>query len=499
MNEEASRRRERITSLSMVVSSESPFCEAVSQLCPTELKLYQDCDTSCFSIENGILVIGPELFERDSLELGLPERIFQLCGQSVKVVRLFRNSNCLPQKLTGDGGVVRKFVTLVKMYCPNVENLGFKSRDFEGNPQLFDDNIPALLEQFSSQLRSIEWKTDVKDKHCNYFPDISVCTNIRKLDFPASSQLITFLRSFGASLESLTISYNDIDGYAELIDVIERNCPNLASLLLSGSSSVIQIVGEERYANVLCSIGSQLTRAEIKGLSVKKLARVVRACPNLLIPSQHVHEGEVDDWDRVGLLGPKIKRLVVASSMCCDEKCGESIRKCTNLQELKINRHYGRRGILSDSELTFLSSLLSSSLVSFCDYSYYSATQQHIRILSSGLRNLNTLILGFIKPIESGIDFNAIALSNPRLNSVAVFESKVFGEKRKKGQSMEIARMLINAFSKCRCIHFRLIHYEKEDVTRDEIHDLCGSLPCRGVRIRIEIGSTCYRQTGRFC
>ena len=62
---------------------------------------------------------------------------------------------------------------------------------------------------------------------------------------------------------------------------------------------------------------------------------------------------------------------------------------------------------------------------------------------------------------------------------------------------MKLLQMLVRAFSKCRSIDFHLVDRDEGSVTRNEVHDICGSLPCRGVDVRIIDGPTCYRQMDR--
>ena len=91
-----------------------------------------------------------------------------------------------------------------------------------------------------------------------------MCKNIRELVFPASSKLISFLRTFGASLESLSVSYADFDGYAEMFDVIVHNCTKLSRVSLVDYSRAIEIVGEERFTNFICSFGSEIIEAQVE-------------------------------------------------------------------------------------------------------------------------------------------------------------------------------------------------------------------------------------------
>ena len=421
-----SKRRTLTHTSSMLLSENSPFRGVLPQLVHTKLQLGLISDGWSLWTGGNALVIGPELFESESLELGLPERIFQLIGASVKTVSFFLDWKDLPPRKTDNNMVIQKFFTLVEMYCPNVEGLELVSSVLEEQSHQFEAGIVQLLEKFSPQLRSIHWYAHSLGNEYFFIPDISLCTHIRELIFPFSPQLTSFFHTFGSSLESLTVSfgaiekYDDgyidgyIDGYAEMFDLILNSCPKLSTVLLFDYSRIIESVGEEQYANFLCSFGSQLIRAKSDELSIGKLAQVMRACPNLLIDNKYVVNNGVDEWERVSFLGPMITWLTVAGHMCRDDKCKEAIAKCTNLESLIIEENYEHenRDLNDCLDLIFLSSISSSSLNYFCHFDF-KATYANINILSSVLRNLNTLTLFLWKPIENGIDFASIARSNP--------------------------------------------------------------------------------------
>ena len=182
--------------------------------------------------------------------------------------------------------------------------------------------------------------------------------------------------------------------------------------------------------------------------------------------------------------------------MCRDEKSEEAISKCTNLESLTIERNYEHedRSLNDCSDMAFLSSISSYSLHHFC-HDDFLATQSNTDVLSLAMRNLRTLTLSFSKPIKNGIDFTSVTRSNPQLNSVLTDESIYNDEERDKDMSIELLRMLVNTFSMCRSITFTLVKCGDESVTRDEIQDICGTLPCRGVYVGIKVGSTWYQQS----
>ena len=218
----------------------------------------------------------------------------------------------------------------------------------------------------------------------------------------------------------------------------------------------------------------------------------------MLVDTEYVANDFGLGWERISLLGSMIKNLIVVTGMCCDDKCEQAIGKCIDLESLFVIRDYAgeEEGIESCSNVTCLLSIFSSSLRYF-EHHGFIAAHPIFDTLSSALRNLRYLALDLLKPIENGIDFKPIALSNPHLSSVRIQEWPLYVKEREKELSIEILGVLVNAFSKCRSIYFTLGNHGEESVTRDEIQDICGALPCRGVHLKIQVGSVCYQQTYR--
>ena len=482
------KKRVRLLTLSMLFSMVSPFRETISSMF-TSIHLGHVSGVLYSLNNNKSFVIGHELFENAELELGLPKRILQHCGESVKTVSIFIDWKDLPPREKDKYLFVREFASLVGMYCPNVENLWFgRSVCVEPFPP-FKAIVPALLSQYSPQLRSFEWQ------NYEYVPEFSMCSIIRDLTFPASPQLVSFLHSSGSSLVSLRLSIDDEEQWGPTIDAIEHNCPNLTKISFEYYQGVISVIGEERYTNFLCSFGSSLTHASVEGLSVGKLDLILRNCPNLSVDYYIIRDSSAEEWERVSKLGSMIKHLYIAALMCRDEKCVDAIAKCKNLQQLSICHLLAfNRAAEFGSELSSLSFLSSSSLIEF-NHSYFATTQRNIAMLASATCNLRDLRLVLAKPIGDGIDFRSIAHSNLKLQSIYVSEEeKDDYRERKKGKALQILRMLVNAFDKCRSIDFSLLGIDEESISRDEIHYICGALPCRGVQVKIAIGSVEYQQ-----
>lgn len=480
------KKREPIVTLSMLFSRNGPFSDALPTLF-TDIHLGCKCDVED---DHPAFVIRQEIFDSEGLESGLPERIFQLCGESVKTISIF----IFDSTKTNENLVFQHFASLVGMYCSNVENLRLMSYATNNDPQLqFEDFVPGLLMPFSSQLRLIDWDMNSAAGNHRYVPNITMCRGVQDLTFPASPELVSFLISSGSSLQSLTVLFDCFDETTQLIDAIELNCRNLSKICILSSQDVISIIGEERYAHFLCSFGSSLTCASIQGLSMGKLAQVLRACPNLLVDTYALIDNKVDEWEHIRELGSMIEHLTVDADMWGDKRCEDAVVKCTNLKELTISRPSGIvQGIIDGSELNIISSLSSSSLTDF-QHLCFEPTERNVAMLASAALNLRKLSLCLAEPIEIGVNFRVVADSNPSLDTIEVIEPEDRVTDRDKGSTLEVLGMLVKTFSKCRSIFLSLLVVH-ESLTRNEIHDICGYLPCRGVDLEVYVGSICYQQ-----
>ena len=496
--DEPSMKRERILTVSMIFSVDGPFYNVASTMF-TDIHLGHISSASDSLYNNNALVIGHEIFESQSMELGLPERIFQLCGESVQTLSIYVDWNDLSPREPVEPMAVQQFASLVGMYCPNVEKLRLVSYAIEVGPHLeFEDFVPSLLVQFSSKLRSIVWDMNSEAENCQYIPDISVCTNIHELTFPASPELVSFLRTSGSSLESLTVQFNNFGaGAAETISAIEFNCEKLTKIVLLNCQEVVSIVGEERYSDFLCSFGSSITDASIEGLSLAKLVKVLGTCSNLSIDTYIMYGHWLDESEYIGKLGSMIQYLTIPADACCNEKYKNAMVKCKNLKELTISEPVAiNDGIDDPLELSFLASLSSSS-ITHLQHQHFTATHQSIVVIASATWNLRYLSLSLTEPIEIGINFKSITDLNPHLNTIEIIEEDRVGvREREKDSTLDILEMLVKTFCKCHSIYFSLLITKCESVTRDEIHDICGLVPCRGVNVVINVGSTWYRHYG---
>lgn len=478
---------ERVLLLSVLFSEDGPFSDLVSTML-SMVSVDSIFDATYFSPNLKSIVIGSEVFETKKLA----ERILKVCGKSTKEIKFSKiyEGNSKSVKLK-EKKTAEMFVSLVLAHYPHVEKIIFESVP----PQ--EDIAPILMARFSSQLRSIEWNEWRTHMIYLHTPNLRTCVNIRELHFPCSRQLLSFLRASGSSLEILIVQLiPDPTHVRDLLDVIQCMCRNLTKILFKHYLNLIRVVGEDRYASFLCSFGARLTRADFNKLSPPKFLEVYANCANLDISSLSVENCGADDWKKVRIAGPRIERLIVDHESCINESCQSAIAECTNLQYLWVKRGRSEELIIPDNlQLRFLSSLSSLSITNFMHLKF-TATQRNIEVLASSFENLRSLRLRLAVPINIGIDFKAAANSMPQLNSVSIHEYFNYGEYRVKDQSLKVLQMLIDSFSKCRCIEFTILKRGRETVTRDEIRDICGSLPCREMDINIAVGSTRYRLRG---
>lgn len=480
---------ERIQLVSVLFSRKLPFCDQVSKMF-SMISVDLVCHAPYFSAHRRCITIGPGQFNCEELNPGLGERILKLCGESATEIRFAKihDRNPLLQSRK-EKSVAQTFVSLVVRHYPNVEKIIFESAP----PS--EDIVPALFSRFSSQLRSIVWDEPINSENYRRIPDLSMCAQIRKLDFPCSPQLLSFLRASGSSLEILHVSLSDKSLIGESMDIIQSVCCNLTEVCFKYFSQLIPVVGEERYASFLSSFGARLTKADFTQLSSEKFQQVYTACPNLSINTLSVLNNKLDDWKKVSIAAEKLDRLSVGLTACVDERFKDAIEKCKNLQLLRIgNGHSDEKVVPSTtSVLRFLSSMPLSSISDFTHFKF-EASRRNIEILASTSWNLRQFHLFLAKPIAHGVDFRSIAESNPQLFRADIHEYVDDDGRRSSDSALDLLRMLVRSFSKCRELKFTISNKYYGCVTQDEIRDICGILPCRRMYVDIKVGNTYYGQ-----
>lgn len=89
--------------------------------------------------------------------------------------------------------------------------------------------------------------------------------------------------------------------------------------------------------------------------------------------------------------------------------------------------------------------------------------------------------------------FKPLFESNKVLHSIRIFEDFTYQgailEKRPLADSThEILRNLLTNFSSCRTLNFSWLSTEGQEITKQDVGNICGVLPCRGVEMEMEIG-----------
>ena len=122
------------------------------------------------------------MFENKLIEVGLPERILQAFYQSVKsgAIYVYGSKTC------DENLIVQLFAWLVQMYYPNLEKVVLESYAFDSSRSQYENFILVFFVQFSSKLRWIEWIVNTVPGCIYHFSNISMCTDIKELVFPAS-------------------------------------------------------------------------------------------------------------------------------------------------------------------------------------------------------------------------------------------------------------------------------------------------------------------------
>ncbi len=474
--------------LSFLFSEDCPFYSARSSVI-TKVCFSLVRDSTNMHVLDRQIKIGPELLEGEEMKSGLIHRILKVCGESTKEIWLvLDDANSLDGENYGNR-LIRQFVALVVEYCPAVES--FKSTV---HSRFLGDNVAStLFSKFSSQLRSIAlymWKSD----HMLHLPDFTNCTQLRHLSLPARPQLMLLLERAGSQLETLRLTFDTFQGYEEAINAVEQNCKKLTEVTLDDTRDTINSVGEQRYAAFLCSYGNQLITTSISGMvDPEHLLEVFTKCSNLKVKYESVEGSGIEVWERIRVFGPRIGTLVVDVVACTDEESCNAISRCTSLLTLRLGL-YGMRpeqDVVDTAITSMLSSLSIPSLKRLSIYEFR-ATKENVAMIAAATSNLTSIELELAEPVEDGTIFKSIVDSNPHLREVRIVEDWIENGERDEESAVELVRVLVDVFSKCRSVMFGILNSGEREVREETIRDICGSLPCRGIELVVEIGSTSY-------
>ncbi len=484
----------RIPFLRLLLSEDGPFRNVVSSVV-TRVFWSLGRNSTNISIEAGSVHIGPELFEGEERGRGLVERVLKACGESTKKIWVvFAGAHSLHGG-SNENEFIQRFASLAVQYCPAVESL-----EFIVNSRFPGDVIACpLFAQFSSQLRSIVWCALEPDNGL-HLPSFTSCTQIRMLSLPVTPQLTSLLEHTGALLESLFLTFTAYEGCDEVIDAVEQNCRKLLHIRLVDSRRVINSVGEDRYAAFLCSYRTQLISAEIEGMVVPEhLHQVFAKCSNLNFESGIVEDHGIEEWERIRVFGPRIRVLLIDVIACAGEESSNAISSCTNLSELYSLFPDMRReqDVIDTATMSVLSSLSTPSLrkLSLIEFR---ATKENLAMIVAATSSLTSIELELAEPLHDGTVFKSIVDSNPHLREVRIVEDYIVNGERDEDSAVELLRALVCTFTKCRLLDFCILNTGDQEVDEETIRDICGSLPCRGIDLSVQIGSTSFKQRRRL-
>ena len=478
----------RTAYLYLLLSEDGPFYDVASSLL-TRVSFTHVHGSTNVMIRGGQVEIGPELFENEEVEQGLAEKLLKMCGESAKVISLTTYEGTSLDSENDGSGLVGQFISLVIQYCTAVDSLEF---DFTSPNGEF---VSPLFAKFSAQLRSISWHLWAPGD-CFCLPDFSDCTQIRQLFLNASPELMPVLERAGSQVESFLLTIDTFEICGEIIDAIEQNCKKLMHIELGNTRHIINSVGEERYAAFLCSYGNQLIEAGLCGMvEPEHLEEVYTKCSNLKAEYQMVDDYGVEAWELIRVFAPRIRFLRVDLMASTGEESSNAISSCTSLSELYLTVDGERReqDVIDSAVMSVLSSLSTPSL-KHLTLTEFRATKENVAVIVAATSNLVRMELALAEPVQDGTIFKTIVDSNPHLCEVEIAENSYPSRERDGDSAVELLRVLVDTFSKCRSLMFCLLGPDACVLQEETIRDICGSLPCRGIDLFVEIGPSIYIQ-----
>ena len=151
-----------------------------------------------------------------------------------------------------------------------------------------------------------------------------------------------------------------------------------------------------------------------------------------------------------------------------------------------------------DTTIISVLSCLSTPSLKLLSLPDFRATKENVAMIVAATSNLTRIELNLAEPVQNGSIFKTIVDSNPHLREVYVAEDYRTNGKRDEGSALELLRVLVDTFSKCRSLVFYILNTGDQQVSEGTIRDICGSLPCRGIDLSVHIGSTSYEQRCRL-
>lgn len=198
--------------------------------------------------------------------------------------------------------------------------------------------------------------------------------------------------------------------------------------------------------------------------------------------------GNVDNAECIGVIVSHLNSLKLRGIWSCVQEWSNGLAQCSNLRKLHAEASTEFLPLLPNL-LHLEEFVLNSESVSYRD----------ISCIAAKTSNLSTFCLKSSFIVDAKI-FKPLVESNKYLENVSV---NCFLQKRSKKRpptdcSLKILRQLLVTFSNCRKLQLFLRCTKGQDITLQDVRNICSVLPCRGVHVRIEIGcSIFYEQTGK--
>ncbi len=130
-------------------ASDGLFCHVVPSML-TKVSVSSGRATN-ISIQDGLIEIGPELFEEEEQGKGLVERVLKACGESIQAIELRIYDADPVYRENSENRCIHRLKPLLVQYSPAVERLGIDLASMNL------ETASTLVAVYSSRLRSIEW------------------------------------------------------------------------------------------------------------------------------------------------------------------------------------------------------------------------------------------------------------------------------------------------------------------------------------------------------
>ncbi len=481
---DGARARAHFRYLAQVFSEHSPFRAAAGTMI-SEIELDWSYAKMFDNLGTKVLTIIPVLFESEQKEMEFSRNVFSACGPYVR--RIVVAAAPLERRDTND--YLERFMSHVYQYCRNVNEVKFWGY---ATPLTKWGTASSFFREYAANLRLIEWHGDEDEAG---FPDLRKCVNVRRLKSldMNTATLVSLLETCGPTIEELDISLAPVGECVEVLDTIRDHCKKLCVLNISNLVDVIDLVGQESYSALICSYGSQLKNATVEGLGHEHLVEVVNSCTNLELTVYWMRRVSAD-WEHVRYLGPRVASLFFNADLLDGNGYRRALKQCSNLRKLHL------LGAFGEERIAFTDAMIANvfavgrfpKLEDLAVLSFW-ANERNLGLIASSTATLKSAFFG---AFESDLDVSAFeffALGNMRLDEITVDIDGFPMEDRSAEATLEMLSELLQIFRHCRKLSFALSCTGEGEVQEEELIQVCGVLPCRGVEVHMQIENVSYR------